>query len=88
MDWRTVQNHALREAAERPLYPESLDEPSEEKIDPIANEMQDDPQQVPPVPVDEQKGHVPDAPCGEAIPEFVSHVQALPNCDVPVYETV
>ena len=88
-DWRTVQNHARQEAAERPLYPASLDSPSEEKVDPIDNEMQDEPQEDPPIPaVDELKEHVPDVPCEEASAEFVGHVEALPNCNEPVYETV
>jgi hypothetical protein len=76
-DWRTVQNHAKKDAADQPLYPASLDSPFEYKVDQIDNEMQDPPQQEPPIPDMDQPAA-----------DIVSHVEALPNCHLPVYETV
>jgi len=77
-----VQRHAKQDADDRPLYPPSLDSPSESKVDQNDNEMQEQPQEEPPIPAVNQ-------PCREAVDEEpISHVESMPGWSEPVYETV
>jgi hypothetical protein len=69
-DYRTVDNHAARDAADRPLYP--------------GNQQQEEISQEP-LPA----APIPDPPYPEVpLEDNVSHVESLPNCHEPVYETV
>ena len=77
-DYRTVQAHAKKSAAERPVYPEGLEEK-------MQNIPQDD-QIMHPI---EPEPQVTDPPYPQAaVEDVVSHVEMLPNCHEPAYETV
>ena len=73
-DYRTVDKHAQKDDADRPLYPVAdVDSDQQEHIDP---------EHLPPLPIQ-------DPPYAEvAMEDIVSHVESLPHCHEPVYETV
>ena len=84
-DYRTVANHYRQQEAARPLFPASLDSPSEAKCDPIDNR----PDHAIPNMEDqmEDEGNRP-VPPPTAPEDYVSHVESLPNCHEPIYQTV
>ena len=82
-DYRTAEKHASAEKADQPLYPSTLEASPKAKDDHIDN------QQLPIPPVVEQKEQVPSAPYPDVlIEDMISHVEAMPNCNMPVFETV
>jgi hypothetical protein len=82
-DYRTAERHASEEAADRPLYPAALDASSVAKDDQIDNH------EVPFQPEVEHKEQVPSPPCPAVhIEDMVSHVEVMPGCNEPVYESV
>jgi hypothetical protein len=76
VDWRTRDKHAAKDADNRPLYPVGAEElPHEEHGSQEPEELVPPP--TPPLPY----GEVP-------YDEIVSHVETLPSCNDPVFETV
>ena len=77
-DYRTVRAHVDNYRAERPVYPEGHEEKKE-----------DMPHQHPVVQPNQPNHNVPDPPYPPAsVEDIVSHVETLPNCNEPAYETV
>jgi hypothetical protein len=75
-DYRTVRAHADNYRAERPVYPEGHEENKEDHHDPVIQPNQPHP-------------NVPDPPYEPAsVEDIVSHVETLPNCNEPAYESV
>ena len=81
-DYRTVQNHTARDIADRPLFP---------PLFPVNHVLEDPPLPVapdPPLPA-VHDGPEPDQPYPDVpLEDMVSHVEAMENCNEPVYETV
>jgi hypothetical protein len=78
VDWRTRDAHGIKDADNRPLYrePAAPRPPGEEKFD------GDNPSGIPEA-LQHQMPY-------QSVPmeDVVSHVDTLPNCNEPVYETV
>jgi hypothetical protein len=89
-DYRTVQKHKAKEAADQPLFPMAIDPPSGSKVD---NEMADVPEEQKEIVEPEEQKEIVE-PASEqlysppAVEDMVSHVEALPSCYEPLYETV
>jgi hypothetical protein len=82
-DYRTVQLHAEREIADRPLFLAPQESRAEENNNAADNDSYMD------------EGIQPEDDPGPAVPhgalemdDIVSHVESLPNCNDPIYETV
>lgn len=81
-----MESHAAKARANRPLYPAALEAPSEVRPRDFADDARDWQQQELPVPAVDVPA---DRPYAEAVDDdIVSHVEALPGCHEPVYETV
>jgi hypothetical protein len=76
VDWRTRDTHAAKDADNCPLYPIEVEEPQQDEC------MSQDPEELPAPPA-------PPVPYGEMpYDDIVSHVEALPGCNEPVFQTV
>ena len=87
-DYRTVEKHKARAIAERPLFPAALDSSSGAKGDPIENDLHEQHQQDQLPAVVEHQGQAPVPHADMRVEDFVSHVEALPNCNEQVFLTV
>ena len=75
-----MERHARIARDARPLFPVALDSSSEMKSEDVDDPVHQ-PQQAPPVPAVDEPGPPYDD-------DIVSHVEAMPGCHEPVYETV
>ena len=81
--YRTVARHTKWDAADGPLFPSTPDTPSEEKLDPtIDNQLEQPVQNMD----DDLVRPYPESISVED--DIVSHVESLPNCNEPIYQTV
>jgi hypothetical protein len=78
-DYRTARDHLAREAADRPLFPESFSSPPEAKSADNDEKKENDPGVDP---ADDL------AYVYSAFDDMVSHAEALPGCHEPIYESV
>jgi hypothetical protein len=87
-DYRTARDHLAREAADRPLFPESFSSPPEAKSADNENKMGDDPDPDPGLPIPSVDPEDDLAYVYSAFDDMVSHAEALPGCHEPIYESV
>jgi hypothetical protein len=82
-DYRTVDNHTEWDIADRPLYRGPIEadvQPDNNPPEPnprIHNEIKSDDAVVQPYPAGDLE-----------VEDIVSHVEALPNCNQPIYQSV
>ena len=76
MDWRTRDRHDAKDVADRPLYP--VDDEHHQQDEQI--NLHPEPLPTPPVAAQPYE-EVP-------LEDIVSHVDSLPHCNDPIYETV
>jgi hypothetical protein len=82
-DYRTVAVHARLATANRPLFPTPLDAPSV-----VIHNYPDVQQATENEELSAQDPILPRQQPDSEDEEIVSHVQALPNCNVPIYDSV
>jgi hypothetical protein len=78
-DYRTVALHAARDEADRPLFQRPVDDAAfnEDNIIEQKVESEDEPALPPNYPEEDVE-----------LDDIVSHVEAMANCNMPIYESV